>query len=179
LPGTGGLYIREGIPLEPLMTGGTGVKSESLHQPEELPLYYEAGTLNLPGIAGLNEGLKLLEDGAMERDEARTAELTRRLTGGLAGIPGIHLIGGRGGILSFTLDGHDPEETGYLLSEMYGISVRTGLHCAPLIHEHIGTSPRGTVRVSPSDRNTEAEMDAFVEAVGKIAGKYKSRLFGE
>lgn len=171
IPGTGGLYIREGVPLDPLMTGGTGVKSEDLYQPEAMPLYYESGTPNIPGIAALNEGVRTLEGGAMESDESRAAELMERLMAGLSGVTGIRLIGNNSpAILSFTLEGKDPEEIGYLLANMYGIAARTGLHCAPMIHRALGTYPHGTVRVSLSKWNTEAEVDTLMEAVGKMNG---------
>jgi cysteine desulfurase family protein len=171
LQGIGGLYIREGVRPEPLLTGGTGVKSEDLYQPEAMPLYYESGTLNIPGIISLNEGVRTLEGGAMEADESRAAELMERLTNGISGIKGIRLIGNsRPAIMSFVIEGKDPEETGYILANMYGIAVRTGLHCAPMIHRALGTYPLGTVRVSLSKWNTEGEVDKLVEAIGKMSG---------
>jgi cysteine desulfurase family protein len=171
IQGIGGLVIREGVRLDPLMTGGTGVKSEDLYQPEAMPLFYESGTLNIPGIAALNEGVRTLEGGAMEADESRAAELMERLIDGLSGVKGIRLIGNtRPAILSFTLEGKDPEEIGYLLANMYGIAARTGLHCAPIIHRALGTYPHGTVRVSLSKWNTDGEIDILAEAVGKMNG---------
>jgi selenocysteine lyase/cysteine desulfurase len=174
--GTGFLAIGERLDPEPLYVGGTGSRSADLEQPFDLPERYESGTPNTPGIAGLGAGVAFIR--AMGRETIRCHEvaLLEQLLAGLAGIPGIAVIGppaaaDRGAVVSFTVAGHDPAAIGFCLDHEYGISVRTGLHCAPLAHRAVGTFPAGTVRVSPGFFNTPDHIDQLLAAVRALCAK--------
>jgi selenocysteine lyase/cysteine desulfurase len=175
-PGTGLLYVREGVELRPLIYGGTGGNSQSDLPPEEMPERLEAGTLNAPGLAGLQAGIEFLLREGMSAIRAREADLLAQLIGGLRGIPEAELYGPldsrfHGGVLSFNLTGRDPAEVGFLLDRDHDIRCRVGLHCAPDAHRTIGTFPRGTVRVSPGYFTTAAEIDHLVSAVSAVASR--------
>jgi cysteine desulfurase/selenocysteine lyase len=173
-PGTGVLYVREGLRPEPLIYGGTGGNSQSDLPPEDLPERLESGTLNLPGLAGLKAGIEFLMGEGVANVRARERELMARLISGLRKISGLHLFGPlepkfHGGVLSFNIEGRDPTEVGFLLDRDHGIFTRVGLHCAPDAHRTIGTFPRGTVRVSPGYFNTAEHIESLVAAVAAIA----------
>ncbi len=175
-PGTGFLYIAEGITLEPLLVGGTGTSSASLDQPDDLPERFESGTLNTPALAGLAAGATYVASIGVAEISRHESILVRRLMEGLTPITGVRLCGPpvnavRGSVVSFTVKGKDPSQIGFVLDHEYGISVRTGLHCAPQAHRTIGTYPGGTIRVSPGWFTTEAEIVRFVEAVEQIVGR--------
>jgi cysteine desulfurase / selenocysteine lyase len=175
LPGTGGVVLAPDVELPQLVVGGTGVRSESLLHPPELPLRYEAGTPNLCGIAGLLAGVREVRARGVEREGAHRHGLVMRLRSGLERMSGMRVLpvannDGRAGVLSFLVDGWTPEEIGYLLLQSFGITTRTGLHCAPLAHEVYGTAPLGTVRASVGWANTEDDVDALVEAMATLAG---------
>jgi len=172
-PGTGFLYIAPGVEIEPLLLGGTGGGSSELTQPASLPERYESGTLNTPAIAGLFAGVEFVA--AKGVDAIHTAELllVERLLAGLAAIPGTRVFNPdcsrpRCAVVSFSVTGLDPAQIGFALDHHYGISVRVGLHCAPLAHRTIGSFPEGTVRVSPAIFNCNADIDRFVEALREI-----------
>jgi cysteine desulfurase family protein len=153
--------------------GGTGVRSDSLQHPTELPLRHEAGTMNLPGIAGLQAGLEFVKRRSVRALGRHRHRLVSRLRAKLADLPGCRLSplaqqDGRSGIVSFALKHWEPDEIGHVLRESFAIEVRTGLHCAPRIHAGIGTAPSGSVRVSVGDWNTEQEVDALVGALQTI-----------
>jgi len=172
--GTGFLYLREGIALQPLTYGGTGANSGSDRQPEQLPERLESGTLNTPGLAGLLAGIEYLRERGLERLRAREEALLGRLLDGLRGLPGVTLYGpgepvGHGGAVSFNLDGRDPSEVGFLLERDHGICARVGLHCAPEAHRTIGSYPAGTVRVSPGCFTTDTEIDQLLLALSGLA----------
>jgi len=172
--GTGGLYIRPGIALEPLMYGGTGSRSEEPAQPEVRPDKYEAGSPNTVGIAGLAAGVKFVLDRTVRAIAAKERALTRRLMDALRDIPGVRMLGPgpeeeRTAIVSFLLEGIDPAETAFLLDREYGIAVRAGYHCTPLAHERAGTLGSGAVRASPGYFNSEKDIDALVAAVEALA----------
>jgi cysteine desulfurase family protein len=174
-PGTGFLYIAPGIDLEPLLHGGTGSGSSELVQPPSLPERYESGTMNTPAIAGLLAGIAFVASRGVDAIHAAELALVRRLEEGLAAIPGVTVYN-RGGdrprcaVVSFTIKGMDPATIGFMLDHRHGISVRVGLHCAPLAHKSIGTFPEGTVRISPALFNTEAHIDRLLAAVRELAG---------
>jgi cysteine desulfurase family protein len=175
-PGTGLLYLREGIELRPLIYGGTGGNSHSDLPPDAMPERLEAGTLNTPGLAGLRAGIEFLLGEGLAAVCARKTELLARLIGGLREIPEVELYGPleprfHGGVLSFNLAGRDPAEIGFLLDRDHGILCRVGLHCAPDAHRTIGTFPHGTVRVSPGYFTTVAEIDHLVAAVAAVAAR--------
>jgi cysteine desulfurase / selenocysteine lyase len=171
-PGTGGLYIGEGMEerIRPLMTGGTGSRSEFEEQPLFLPDKFEAGTPNTVGLAGLAAGVSWILARGVEAIRTHEEALTGRFMRGLREIPGIDLYGPadpsrRTAIVSFNITGLMPSEAAQELDERFAIMSRPGLHCAPAAHRTIGTFPRGTVRFSFGPYNTEAEIDAALEAV--------------
>lgn len=178
-PGTGGLYIGPRVDpddLLPLRTGGTGLRSEDDHQPQELPWRYESGTLNTVGIAALGAGLRWLAETGVEIVRAHDARLTARLIAGLEGIPGVTVYrpGGdpdttQAAVVSFTLAGWPPAEIGAVLDQSFDIACRTGLHCAPDACRTIGAPPGGTVRLSPGPFTTDADIDAALSALREIA----------
>jgi cysteine desulfurase family protein len=177
-PGTGFLYVREGLSLQPLLFGGTGNLSESEFQPEEMPERLESGTLNTVGLAGLKAGLEFIENEGREWIRRHERSLLEQLIVGLKGVPGVALFGPltadrHGGALSFNLAGQDPSVLGFQLDHEYGICCRVGLHCAPEAHRSIGSFPLGTVRVSPGYLNTTEDVDKFLMAMHSLsrAGK--------
>lgn len=170
--GTGLLLLNGALP-RPFREGGTGSRSESMLQPEEMPDRFESGTLNLPGIAGLLQGIRFV---AAHQSEIRTYEdaLITRMADGLMSLPGVTVLGDpdvkRVGVLSFVLSGMDSSEAADALSQMR-FAVRGGLHCAPSIHQFLGTLKTGAVRASVGIYNTEDEVDQFVDAVWRLTGK--------
>jgi cysteine desulfurase family protein len=173
--GTGGLYIHPALDVEPLMQGGTGGYSELIEMPATRPDRYEAGTRNTVGIAGLLAGLTFLEVTGLDKIRHHEELLTHRLHKGLLEIAGVEVYGPpidepRAPIVSFSVEGFESHEIGFILDRNYGICVRSGLHCAPLAHETIGTTENGVVRVSIGYFNTEQDIDALLQAVTEIAG---------
>ena len=171
--GTGLLYVAEGVELEPLIVGGTGGFSDAEGVPEVLPERYESGTLNTPGIAGLKAGVEFILETGLDEIRRKEAAMTALIAEGLTSVTGVRLQGPaareeRGAVVSFTVDGTDPAEIGHRLDELYGITVRVGLHCAPDAHRTIGTWPAGTVRVSPGFFTTEDEAESFLRAIRSI-----------
>ncbi len=170
-PGTGALYIREGVDLTPLTEGGTGSMSESLLQPSILPDRFESGTLNVPAIAGLLSGVKfILHHGAENIGKAEN-ELTKLLAEDLSSISGINILGSpfskdRTAVLSVA-SGKDCIKLSELLSKDYGICTRAGLHCAPLAHKTLGTFESGTIRFSPGIFTRRADIKKTALAVSK------------
>jgi selenocysteine lyase/cysteine desulfurase len=168
--GTGFLYIREGVDLDPLMEGGTGGQSESRRQPEFLPERFESGTPNIPGIAALGEAVELISGMGSEAVRKHESVLLDMLLDGLSRIPDVLVHGPADSrkqvaVLSFTVQGVDPAEVGSFLEDAVGVRVRVGLHCSPHSHRTIGTYPEGTVRVSPGLYNTEEDIRRFLEGV--------------
>lgn len=172
--GTGLLLCGEGRETVTLLEGGTGSLSARQEMPDFLPDRLEAGTHNIPGIAGLLEGLRFVKSRGEEAILRRERALTRQAAKGLAAIPGITLYAAsrpevQAGVLSFQLASLDCEEVGERLGQR-DIAVRAGLHCAPYAHESAGTKEKGTVRVSFSDFNTPAEVQTLVREVSRLAG---------
>jgi cysteine desulfurase / selenocysteine lyase len=171
--GTGGLYIRDGIELAPLVRGGTGSDSAHEIQPEFMPDAYESGTLNLAGIAGLGAGVRFLLEVGIETVNSHERQLVAQFLAGAAAIPGVILYGPRDsalqcGLVSFNVTGAMPSEVGLILDQSFGIMARTGLHCAPSAHGTLGTFPAGTVRFSFGWFNTPAEVDQSLAALKEI-----------
>jgi cysteine desulfurase family protein len=172
--GTGGLYIREGVRLSPLMRGGTGSDSSHETQPEFLPDVHESGTLNVAGIAGLGAALRFLRETGTDAVRAHEQKLVSQFLAGLREIPGITIYGPgdaalQCGVVSFNVGRASPSEVGLILDEQFGIMARTGLHCAPAAHRTLGTFPAGTVRFSFGWFNTTAEVENSLEALRKTA----------
>ncbi|MFD2330694.1 aminotransferase class V-fold PLP-dependent enzyme [Cohnella sp. GCM10020058] len=171
--GTGGLYIRPELDLEPLMHGGTGSRSESPEQPSTRPDRYEAGTPNTVGIAGLAEGVRYVLGETVQRIHAKELSMTRELMAGLSEIRGVRILGPgpeveRTAIVAFTLEDVDPSETAFLLDRQFGIAVRSGFHCTPLGHESAGTTETGAVRASPGYFTEQSDIVSLVRAVQEI-----------
>lgn len=171
--GTGGLCIREGVEIRPFMAGGTGVQSFLRDQPEELPARLEAGTRNGHGIAGLSAAVDYLNEVGLGNIQAKEARLTRRFYDGVRKIPGVRVYGdfsgNRAAIVALNLGDWDSSAVADALAEEYDIAVRPGAHCAPRLHEALGTKTQGAVRFSFSWFNTEAEIDAAIHAVRELA----------
>jgi cysteine desulfurase / selenocysteine lyase len=175
--GVGGMYVREGVEIRRTRAGGTGVKSALRHHLDEYPYRMEYGTPNLPGIAGLNAGVNWVLEQGMEHIHAHEMKLWRKLRDGLRETPGVVLycaddIPGkeRISVLSFNIKGLEAADTGTMLDVDYNIACRTGLHCTPMVHEHLGTDRiHGAVRFGIGPFNTEAHIDAAIAAVQDIA----------
>ena len=167
--GTGVLLCGKGTAVRPLLEGGTGSESLRQEMPEFLPDRLEAGTHNMPGIAGLLAGVRYVAERGTGMICRRERELAQIAAEGLRAIPGIQVsaapgLSAQAGVVSFTVDGRDVEAVGAALAER-DIAVRAGLHCAPLAHRTGGTLATGTVRASFSDFNTPEEARRLVEAV--------------
>lgn len=170
--GTGGYYVRRGIDLRPVFYGGTGRDSSRLTYADGA-YEYEVGTQNLPGIAALSAGVRYVLERGVECIMAHEHELMSALRQGLGALPRVTVYGRdddcTGPLLSLNVSGMTPFDVGFILHNAYGITVRTGLHCSPLIHRALGTAAEGTVRISVSDLTTRQEVEALVRAVGEIA----------
>jgi cysteine desulfurase/selenocysteine lyase len=172
--GTGGLYVREGLRLQPLMRGGTGSDSALEWQPEFMPDAYESGTPNVLGLAGLAAGVDFLLERGVAQVAAHERALRRRFCAGAHAIPGLRLYGPPAdglccGVVSFSVEGLVPSEVSTILDQSFGIMARPGLHCAPGAHRTLGTFPTGTVRFGFGWANTEAEVERALEALAEIA----------
>ncbi len=173
--GTGVLLCREGVPARPLLEGGTGSQSIRQTMPDFLPDRLEAGTLNMPGIAGLLAGVRYVRRGGLDKILAHERHLTQMVVQGLESMPGLRLFADPGlrhqtGVLSLTAEGMDVETIGSALAER-GFAVRTGIHCAPCAHRTAGTLNTGTVRVSFSDFNTPEEAARLIRAFYGVLGR--------
>jgi len=174
-PGVGGLYVRPGLDLEPFCVGGTDVECDTLTQPAIMPVRLEAGSPSAATFAGLAQALEWQKRHGPEfaRRARSLADLLRKA---LASVPGVDVVdvGGdllRTPIVSFRLNGWKPDLLSQKLYKDFGVISKAGLHCAPLMHEALGTAPEGTVRFSVSGFNTESEIEVAVKAV------YEARTF--
>jgi selenocysteine lyase/cysteine desulfurase len=172
--GTGGLVIHPDLDVRSTRFGGTGIESRSLIHTQTFPHRLEAGTLNLMGIIGLSAGLDFVISQGMDSIHQREMRLLERMRDGLSGIGGMELVCGDDltdhvGLLTFNLKGMDPEDLGAILDGDFGIMGRVGLHCAPLVHESMGTWPEGGMRFSLGPFNTADDVNRAVEAVASIA----------
>jgi len=172
--GTGGLCIREGVEIRPWKVGGSGVQSYLPTQPEEYPTRLEAGTLNGHGIMGLSAALDFLEETGVETISQREHHLMRRFYSGVSAIDGITVYGDfsddcRTAVVSLNLLDYDSGAVADELSEVYGIATRSGAHCAPRMHQALGTTDQGAVRFSFSWFNTESDVDAAIRALKELA----------
>ena len=172
--GTGGVCVRPGLSLRPLKVGGSGIHSFDREHPSEMPAALEAGTLNVHGIAGLGAAARWLLETGVEQIHAREQALLRRFVDGVKEVEGVTFYGNpdldrRTGIQSLNIRDYDSARVADWLYEDYGIAVRGGAHCAPLMHEALGTREQGAVRFSFSYFNTEAEADEAAAAVRELA----------
>jgi len=172
--GTGGLYVRPGIKIEPLKQGGTGSSSEWLEQPDFMPDRLESGTPNTPGIAGLNAAVGYVLATGCHRIRRHEEELTAQLLEGLQSIQRVQVYGGtdsslRTAVVAFNLEGMDCGELSMRLEHDYGIISRSGLHCAPLAHRTLGTLALGACRLSPGFFNTPEHIEQALRGLYEIA----------
>lgn len=172
--GTGGVCVADDAEIRGSVYGGTGVRSAAPYHLDEFPYRLEAGTLNLAGIAGLSAGLDWIEERGVASIHCHEVGLLGKLQAGLAEIEGVTIRGttsleNRVATMSITVANYDPQDIGTILDVDYCVQTRTGLQCAPLIHEHYGTTPRGTVRFSIGPFNTEEDIGVAVRAVDEIA----------
>lgn len=172
--GTGGLYVREGVEVRPLLTGGSGVQSHSKTHPIQMPTALEAGTLNAHGLAGLNAGVGYLLEMGVDRIRQKELDLMWAFYEGVNAIPGITVYGDfssreRCPIVSLNVRDYDSAQVSDALFSEFGIATRPGTHCAPLMHEALGTHQRGAVRFSFSHYNTMEEINIAVSALREIA----------
>ena len=170
--GVGGLWVREGVEVRPLLSGGTGGDSAPEAMPERYPDHLEAGTLNGPGIAGLLAGIEWLERHGLDALHQREAALKRRLHGELSEVPGVTvrspLDESGAGIVTFTSDRLGSEELAARLEREHGIQCRAGLHCAPEAHRVLGTAAAGAVRFSLGWASSAEDVDRAVAAVAQL-----------
>ena len=178
--GIGGIILTKEMAqtLIPLIAGGTGSFSHLETMPTHMPDAFEAGTLNLPGIMGLNEGLSYIESQGMENIHNHELGLTQAFLEGLQSIDGINIVGKqniqtRTAVVSITIDGMDPANIAYKLESTYHIMTRVGLHCAPRAHQTLGTYPEGTVRFSFGYANTQKDVKSALSALHRIVKNTK------
>jgi cysteine desulfurase / selenocysteine lyase len=173
--GTGGMYVQEGVDIRRTRAGGTGVRSAQRSHLDEYPWHMEYGTPNVAGIAGLNAGVKWLQRQSLEQVEAHEMRLMRRLVDGLRPIPGVTMycqdsLKNHIAVMMFNVDGFEAGNTGTMLDVDHNIACRTGLHCAPMVHEQLGTDKiHGGVRFGIGPFNTDAHIEAAIAAVTEIA----------
>ena len=172
--GTGGMYVREGVTVRPLKVGGSGVQTYNKKHPTEMPTALEAGTLNGHGIAGLDAAIGYLEREGIDNIRAREQELMWKFYNGVKDIPNIKVYGDFSGaqrcaVVSLNIGDYDSSEVSDELLVTYGISTRAGGHCAPLMHEALGTVEQGAVRFSFSHYNTDEEVETAIRAVKELA----------
>lgn len=172
--GVGGIYVREGLSIRPLKSGGSGVQTYSRTHPEQMPTALEAGTLNGHGIAGLGAAIDYIEEVGQDKIREKEQGLMKRFYEGVKDIPGIKIYGDfrtweRCAIVTLNIGDYDSSEVSDALLTEYGISTRPGGHCAPLMHEALGTVEQGAVRFSFSHYNTDEEVDLAVNAIRELA----------
>lgn len=172
--GTGFLYVKDGIEIEPLLLGGTGTASKDRRHPKEMPEGYEAGTVNAPGIIGLGCSTNILLDIGINTIYLYERELVKILDEAIRNIKNVKIYGvedcaKKVSIVTFNIKGKSCEQVADELSEIYGIASRGGYHCAGLAHKTIGTWETGALRLSVGPFNTKAQIKTAIEAVNLIA----------
>lgn len=172
--GTGGIYVREGLAIDQLKVGGSGVRSFDRKHPAVMPTALEAGTLNVHGIAGLGAAVSYLLQTGVDTVHKRETELSDRFVKGIRMLPDVRIYGDvdaelRTGIVSLNIGEEDSGRISDILWEDYGICTRAGAHCAPLMHRALGTGKQGAVRFSFSYYNTAEEVDAAIGAIRELA----------
>lgn len=175
--GTGALLLRHELAeaLDPVISGGTGSASHLLTMPEFMPDKFEAGTLNLPGIIGLNASLEYIHRVGIDTIFETEKQLAQLFIEEIDKLPNVKIIGVRDwnkrvGTVSLDFESIDNAEVSFILDSEYGIMTRCGLHCAPLAHQTLGTYPQGTVRFAFGHKNTREDVEYAVSAIRKILG---------
>jgi len=151
------------------------LQSEEPRQPEQLPEALEVGTLNTVGLAGLGASVRYVIDRGVDVIRAHEQALTSALIEGIRAIPGVRIHGPgdakrQVAVVSVTLDGWDPADVGAALDSSFGVAVRSGLHCAPLAHQTMGTYPTGTIRLSLGPFTSAEDIDGALSALRRLAG---------
>lgn len=172
--GTGGIYVAPEINIRPLVVGGSGVQSYLRTQPDEMPARLEAGTLNAHGIAGLHAAVSYIIEKGVEQIYQEEHEKTDYFYRMIRSIPDIHIYGDpeaelHAPIIALNIGDYDSAQVADELMETYGIATRAGAHCAPLMHQALGTQKQGAVRFSFSQFNTRKELDAGIQALRELA----------
>ena len=172
--GTGGLYVREGVEIRPLLSGGSGVQTYLSSHPTQMPTALEAGTLNGHGIAGLRAAVQYIQETGLNTIRAKEQALMMAFYEAVREIPGVTVYGdfrssNRCAIVSLNIRDYDSGEVSDALSSEYGIATRPGAHCAPLMHKALGTVDQGAVRFSFSHFNTLEEIKIAVSALRELA----------
>ena len=172
--GTGGLCVRAGLVIRPLLSGGSGVQTYSRTHPAEMPTALEAGTLNSHGIAGLHAAVEYISKTGIDVIRQKEISLMSRFYEEVRDIPGIRVYGdfsdmNRCPIVTLNVRDYDSSEVSDELFMSRGIATRPGAHCAPLMHEALGTVSQGAVRFSFSHLNTEEEADTAANALKELA----------
>ena len=172
--GTGGIYVREGVEVRPLLSGGSGVQTYLRAHPAQMPTALEAGTLNGHGIAGLGAAVRYLQETGLDRIRAKEQELMMAFYDAVREIPGITVYGdftdsNRCAIVTLNIRDYDSGEVSDALSLEYDIATRPGAHCAPLMHKALETVEQGAVRFSFSHFNTKDEINIAVAALRELA----------
>ena len=172
--GTGGMYVRQGVKVRPLLTGGSGVQTFSKEHPTQMPTALEAGTLNAHGLSGLNAAVTYLQEEGIEKIRKKEQELMWYFYKQVKEIPAITVYGDfsakeRCPIVALNLGEYNSAEVSDALYQNYGIATRSGGHCAPLMHQALGTVEQGAVRFSFSHFNTMEEVEQTVEAIRELA----------
>jgi len=173
--GIGGSYVSKELPVKGTRFGGTGVRSAQKTHLVEYPYRLECGTLNTVGVAGIHAGVKWVLEQGMENLHKQEYALYDKLRNGVKNIDKViaycaNNTKNQNPVLSINIEGFDSGDVGMMLDVDYNIASRTGLQCAPLVHTGIGTDKiHGTVRLSIGPFNTEAHVDAALEAIADIA----------
>lgn len=168
--GTGAILVKKGVKIRPFRVGGSGILSYSKTQPEQMPEALEAGTLNIHGIAGLRASLMYLKETGIDRIREKEQKLMSMFYEGIHKLPGIQIYGDfavkeRAAIVALNLWDYDSAAVSDELMERFSIATRAGAHCAPLMHESLGTKEQGAVRFSFSHFNTEQEIEEGIRAL--------------
>ena len=182
--GTGGMYVREGIAVRPLLSGGSGVQTYSRRHPEQMPTALEAGTLNAHGIAGLGAAVQYIRDTGIDVIRKKEQELMCAFYEEVRVIPGIRIYGDfaakeRAPIVSLNIRDYESAAVSDALAQDYGIYTRSGGHCAPLMHQALGTVGQGAVRFSFSHYNTMEEVCLAVSALKELAESEETEEINE
>lgn len=172
--GTGGLVVRPGLQIRPLLSGGSGVQTYLKEHPREMPTALEAGTLNVHGLAGLRASFQYIIGEGIDALREKELDLMWEFYQGVSGIPGVTVYGDfskreRCPIVTLNICDYDSSRVADVLVEEYGIAVRPGAHCAPLMHKALGTVEQGAVRFSFSHMNTGEEVRKAIQAVKELA----------
>ncbi len=176
--GIGGMVVRDGVEIAPLRYGGTGVRSDHPDHLEEYPWRLECGTINLLGIAGLHVAQDWLEERGLDQIAADEHALTKKLLDGARDLDGVTLYGDENAenhlpVVSVNIDGMTANNVGTLLDVKFGVATRTGLQCAPRVHQRLETvSQKGTVRISLGPFNTESHVDTVLEGLEDIVSRH-------